>query len=126
MHNKTTILLVEDDHDIRDIASLRLRGAGYHTMSASDGDEGVRRAVTEQPDAIVMDVRMPHKDGMTALSELKAGSTTRNIPIVMLSASIVDQHRALEAGASFFLAKPYKGNDLLATVSAAINKKPLD
>ena len=124
MSDHTTVLLIEDDRDIRNVASLRLRAAGYETMVAGDGEEGVRKAVNETPDAIVMDVRMPKKDGMAALEELKEYEETRNIPIVMLSASIVDQQRALEAGARFFLTKPYQGRDLLATISAVINDAP--
>ena len=116
------ILLVEDDREIRTIAALRLRSAGYATVAASDGQQGVRMALSERPDAIVMDVRMPKKDGMMALTELKEHAETRHIPIVMLSASIVDQQRALDAGARFFLTKPYQGHDLLATVSAAIGE----
>ncbi|MBC8354328.1 MAG: response regulator [Planctomycetes bacterium] len=122
MSDQTTVLLIEDDGEIRHIASLRLRAAGYKTMDAEDGDEGVLKAVAEHPDAIVMDVRMPKKDGMTALVELKEHKETRNIPIVMLSASIVDRQRALEAGARFFLTKPYQGRNLLATVAAAVDK----
>ena len=124
MSDQTTVLLIEDDREIRSVASLRLRAAGYNTMDAADGEEGVRKALAEHPDAIVMDVRMPMKDGMTALAELKKQEETRDIPIVMLSASIVDQQRALEAGARFFLTKPYQGTDLLATVTAAINRNP--
>jgi DNA-binding response OmpR family regulator len=89
-------------------------------IQAGDGEEGVRKAFEEQPNVIVMDIRMPKKDGMTALAELKMNEETRHIPIVMLSASIVDQSRALDAGARFFLTKPYHGRDLLATVAAAV------
>ena len=93
-------------------------------MAAADGEEGVQRAVADRPDAIVLDVRMPKKDGMTALAELQEQDETRHIPVVMLSASVVDQQRALEAGARFFLTKPYQGRDLLSAVSAAIDKDP--
>ena len=122
MSEQRTVLLVEDDAEIRDVASLRLRTAGYHTVHAADGEEGISKALECHPDAIVMDVRMPKTDGMTALTTLKARRETQRIPIVMLSASIVDQQRALEAGARFFIAKPYQGRDLLASVSAAIEE----
>ncbi len=104
------------------MAELRLKSAGYHTSVASDGDEGVRKAIEDKPDAIVMDVRMPKKDGMAALIELKEMEQTKCIPVVMLSASIVDQQRALDAGARFFLTKPYQGQDLVASVSAATRR----
>ncbi len=126
MSEQATVLLIEDDREILNVAALRLRAAGYATLAAADGEEGVRRAVSDHPDAIVLDVRMPKKDGMTALVELQEQEETRHIPIVMLSASIVDQQRALEAGARFFLTKPYQGRDLLSAVRAAIDTNPRD
>ena len=126
MSDNATVLLIEDDREILNVAALRLRAAGYATMAAADGEEGVQRAVADRPDAIVMDVRMPKKDGMTALAELQEQDETRHIPVVMLSASVVDQQRALEAGARFFLTKPYQGRDLLSAVSAAIDEDPQD
>lgn len=120
-----TVLLIEDDQEIRHVAALRLQAAGYNTRDATDGERGVRQAIEELPDVIVLDVRMPKKDGMTALAELKAHEATRDIPVVMLSASIVDQQQALDAGARFFLTKPYRGQDLLAMVSGALTGQPM-
>ena len=65
MSDNATVLLIEDDREILNVAALRLRAAGYATMAAADGEEGVQRALADRPDAIVMDVRMPKKDGMT-------------------------------------------------------------
>lgn len=114
------VLLIDDNHDVVRAAGLRLRTAGYHTLAAYDGDEGIKSAVENRPEAIIMDVRMPGKDGLTALSELKRRDDTRHIPVVMLSASIVDQKAALEAGAAFFLKKPYHGDILVRAVDAAV------
>ena len=126
MSDHATVLLIEDDREILNVAALRLRAAGYTTLAAADGEEGVQKAVADRPDAIVLDVRMPRKDGMTALVELQEQDETRHIPVVMLSASVVDQQRALEAGARFFLTKPYQGRDLLTAVSAAMDKDPYE
>jgi len=125
MRDVATVLLVEDDREIRNVAALRLQAAGYRTVTAENGAVGVRLAMAEHPDAIVMDVRMPTMDGVTALIALKAQAGTRGIPVVMLSASIVDQQRALEAGARFFLSKPYQGAHFLATLTAAIQNNAL-
>lgn len=114
------ILLVDDDHDILRGACLRLRAAEYVTMTVEDGEQAIAAAVANQPDAIVLDVRMPKKDGLAALEELRSQTTTRDIPVVMLSASVVDEKRSLNAGARYFLRKPYRGNDLLAAITAAI------
>lgn len=119
------ILLVDDDPQLIRATQLRLRAAGFETDSAFDGDEGVHAARALQPDAILLDVRMPRKDGLTALAELQANPETRHIPVVMLSASVVDQKRALDAGASCFLTKPYDGKNLLATVEAVLEKSQL-
>lgn len=116
------ILLVDDDRDILRGTSLRLRAAGYETIVAEDGAEGLVNAVKHIPDAIVLDVRMPHMDGLTALSKLRQSGATRHIPIIMLSASLVDQGPALDAGARFFLTKPYQGQSLLDAVAAVVSE----
>ena len=117
---KPRILLVDDDNDLVRGASLRLRAAGYDSIEAHDGREGVDSAVREHPDAILLDVRMPNMDGLTALAELQSQESTKHIPIVMLSASIIDQQRALDAGARFFIKKPYQGTSLVAAIQTAL------
>ena len=114
------ILIVDDNHEVIHGATIRLRQAGFEALSASDGCEGLSSAIREQPDAILLDVRMPGMDGLTALYELKRRTDTRAIPIVMLSASVVDQKAALDAGARFFLSKPYQGKNLLDAIEVAI------
>jgi CheY-like chemotaxis protein len=114
------ILLVDDDRDVLLGATLRLGAAGYETMVAHDGEEGVAAAMKNRPDAIVLDVRMPKMDGLSALAKLRERAETKHIPIVMLSASLVDQQAALDAGARFFLSKPYQGKTLLAAIQSAM------
>jgi DNA-binding response OmpR family regulator len=120
MPEQLTVLVVDDDCEIVTAATLRLRAAGYRTRSAFDGESGLALTVECHPDIILLDVRMPRKDGLTALRELKNRSDTKDIPIVMLSASIIDQQAALDAGARFFLKKPYRGDILVQAVDAAL------
>jgi CheY-like chemotaxis protein len=120
------ILLVEDDRDVAFGASLRLRSAGYETLIAHDGHEGVSVACKALPAAIVLDVRMPRMSGLVALGKLKKDDRTKHIPIVMLSASVVDQQAALDAGARYFLTKPYQPTTLLTAVERAISENPHD
>ena len=120
MCEQPTVLVVDDDYEIVTAATLRLRAAGYRTRMAYDGESGVALAVKCHPDAILLDVRMPRKDGLTALRELKLRDDTKGIPVVMLSASIVDQQAALDAGARFFLKKPYCGDTLVRAVTSAL------
>src|SRR5687768_10811049 len=103
MPNQRTVLLVDDDPDIAAAAQLRLHAAGYETVYAADGREGVEGAVRCRPDVILMDVRMPNLDGFGAIAQLKQRDDTHHIPIIMLSASVSDQRAALDAGARFFL-----------------------
>lgn len=117
------VLIVDDNVEIVQATSARLRAAGYETICAFDGAQGVRLATTDSPDAIVLDVRMPVQDGMTALAELKRRDDTRDIPVVMVSASVVDQHTALESGARFFLRKPHDGRKLVDALNTIVSSK---
>jgi CheY-like chemotaxis protein len=114
------VLLVDDNHELVDAAALRLRAAGYETLRAYDGQQCIASAVSHHPDAILLDVQMPVKDGLTALAELQASEATRSIPIVMLSASIVDEQAALQTGARFFLKKPYESQNLLRALATVM------
>jgi len=120
MTDPATVLIVDDDDEISSAAGLRLRAAGYHTLTAGDGEAGVAAAVANQPDVILLDVRLPRRDGLSILCELKRRSETKHIPVVMLSASVVDQQAALDAGARFFLRKPYCGDMLVQAVRTAL------
>lgn len=120
MNANCRILIVDDDVDICQGTSLRLQAAGYRAILARNGEEAVASAVANHPDAIVLDVRMPKLDGLTTLSRLKHDEETRNIPVVMLSASIGDRKASLDAGARYFLDKPYPGNALVEAVTSAI------
>ena len=114
------ILVVDDDAEIRYGAQLRLQAAGYVVIVACDGEQALDVASRYHLDAILLDVRMPCMDGLTALGKLREHPRTADIPVVMLSASIIDQQAALEAGARVFLKKPYHARDLLTIVSTAI------
>jgi DNA-binding response OmpR family regulator len=122
MPDPPTVLLVDDDRDLLRGTSLRLKAAGYRTILACDGEEGLDCATRHRPAAIVLDVRMPRKDGLTTLAELQARVTTKCIPVVMLSASLGDQRAALENGARFFLRKPYSGAMLINAVKKVIEE----
>jgi DNA-binding response OmpR family regulator len=125
MTNDKHVLIVDDEEELVRGISLWLTKAGFDTFVAHDADEAVAAAQTRQPDAVVLDVRMPGRDGLSALKELRNSPATMHIPVVMLSASLIDQQRALDAGARYFLSKPYEGKELIAAVTAAINDPTL-
>jgi DNA-binding response OmpR family regulator len=120
MSEAATVLVVDDDEEIVRAACLRLRAAGYKALEATDGQAGMAAAVADRPDLILLDVRMPKKDGLAVLAELKHRSDTKHIPVVILSASVVDQEAGLDAGARFFIRKPYSGATLMQAVRTAL------
>ena len=119
---KGHVLIVDDNHDILIGAELRLRAAGYMPQLAYDANEALRRISDSRPDAIVLDMLMPGMNGLELISHLRRSPVTRRIPVIMLSASLSDKQSALDAGARFFLSKPYDAEHLLAAVGAAIHE----
>lgn len=118
-----TVLLVDDDPMLTMAASLRFEAAGYRTRQAEDGQAALDAVAEETPDLIVMEVRMPRLDGIAALRQLRVDGPTSKIPVVMLSASLQHQDTALDAGASFFVKKPYLGADLMEAAAEAMRVK---
>lgn len=114
------VLIVDDDYEVAEALSVRLAGAGYRVLTARNGQEGIESAVLHGPDAVLMDIRMPVKDGMTALSEMRTHPDTRHLPIIMLSASVRDQQTALDYGARFFIQKPYDARTVLSALEASM------
>lgn len=115
------VLIIDDEAEIREGASRWLQARGFETSFAGDGQIGFESAQADVPDAILLDVLMPRMDGMETLAELKASPRTEKVPVVMLSASLRDEQRALDAGARFFVNKPYNGKQLVEAVEAAID-----
>jgi CheY-like chemotaxis protein len=119
---KKKVLIVDDDVDIQKGVSHWLNAAGYETLMASGGEQGVQSATQQPVQAILLDMIMPGKDGLETLAELRSHQETTNIPVVMLSACLRDEQRALDAGARFFVHKPYEGQKLVSAVQAAISQ----
>src|SRR5258708_10505338 len=85
------VLLIDDEDDVREVAQISLEMvANWDVLTASSGTEGVLRAAADQPDAIVLDVMMPGMDGSATFSRLQANPATRHIPVVLLTAKILD------------------------------------
>lgn len=115
---KPKILIVDDDRQIAQGLELRFRAAGFETSLAHDGKAGLALAREWLPDVMVLDLRMPVMDGMKVLAALAGESMTKDIPVVVLSASVVDQVKckSLDLGARCFMEKPFDANQLLSTV----------
>jgi two-component system cell cycle response regulator DivK len=116
------ILVVEDDPRSRRLVHDLLEHAGHRIAEAASGEEGVRLARELAPALIVMDVRLPGMDGITALRHLRAAAATRTIPVVAVTASAMPGDRAQIEAAGFDACeeKPVDVHRLLATVRALL------
>lgn len=104
------ILIVDDEDDIREIATISLEATeGWTIVSASSCSEGVALARSSPPDAILMDVMMPGKDGPAGLAELRSDPVSSHIPVIFLTAKVGegDLRRLLDLGAQGVIAKPF-------------------
>jgi CheY-like chemotaxis protein len=119
MEEKKSVLIVDDDPDVRVAVAHRLERMSYATRTACNGRQALSDIDVSRPDIIILDIRMPGIDGITVLSELKKKEQTKNIPVIMLSASALDRRRAFAAGARFFIRKPYRGSELVAALDVA-------
>ena len=113
-----TILLVEDNEMNRDMLSRRLTRKGYDISIAVDGGEGVRRAQTERPDLILMDMSLPVLDGWEATRQIKNDAATASIPVIALTAHAMsgDEAKCREAGCDDFDTKPVDLKRLLGKI----------
>jgi len=118
------VLVAEDEPDIRGLIVFSLRYAGYKVIEALNGEEAIRLAEEEQPDLILLDVRMPKVSGYEACSVLKAQSSTRGIPIVFLSArgQETEIKQGLELGAEEYILKPFAPDELYQRVGSILER----
>lgn len=110
-----TVLIADDDPDLRELLTLNLELGGYSVEVAENGARAGELARALLPDLIVLDVMMPVRDGLDILRDLKADRTTRDIPVVMLTAlaSDKDAWAGWQAGATYYMTKPFDPDHLL-------------
>jgi DNA-binding response OmpR family regulator len=119
-----TILIVDDDERITTALAIRLRHAGYGVHTADDGFNGLRAAMKERPDLILMDVMMPQGMGFSVAERLKCIGLAQ-VPVIFLTASKRSGLRktAEQLGAAGFFEKPYNADELLAAVSLVLDTR---
>ncbi|WP_373540255.1 response regulator [Chamaesiphon sp.] len=118
------VLLVEDNELNSDMLSRRLQRAGYTVVVASDGAEGVAKAISELPDLILMDISLPILDGWEATQQIKANAQTARIPIIALTAHAMagDREKALAAGCNDYDTKPVELPRLLGKIEGCLKR----
>ena len=116
------ILIIEDETPMRTALADVLEGEGYRPLTAADGEIGLRKAVDEKPDLILLDVMMPKLDGFAVCAELRRMGNA--VPVLMLTAKgqIEDRVNGLDAGADDYLVKPFSTEELLARVRALLRR----
>jgi two-component system, cell cycle response regulator DivK len=114
-----TILVVEDNQVSRELAVELLTAAGYIVLEAEDGLGLIERVKRERPNLILMDLQLPHIDGLTLTRQLKADAETREIPVLATTAYTQPEQkaRALEAGCADYLTKPLDIKAVLSTIA---------
>ena len=120
--SKKKILIVDDEPSIQDLLVFNLEKEGYKTITASDGEEGVAVALSQNPDLILLDVMLPKADGLTVCKRIR--QTLSKTPIIMLSAKgeEIDKILGLEIGADDYMTKPFSVRELIARVKANLRK----
>ena len=117
----STVLVVDDEKNIVQLARLYLNKEGYQVESAYDGLEALKMAKSVRPDLIILDLMMPEMDGLEVCRELRK---TSNVPIIMLTAKgdDIDRIVGLEIGADDYMTKPFNPRELVARVKAVLRR----
>jgi DNA-binding response OmpR family regulator len=119
------VLVVDDEFEIRDLLSRFLTEEGYEVIVASNGEEALELAETENPEVILLDIKMPGIDGIEICKKLKAKETTRFIPVIMATALWDTYSEAIESGAEDFVTKPFNLKELSHRVKSILRVRYL-
>ena len=119
------ILIVEDNSKNLKLLRDTLRVKGYHTIEAETGEEGVQLARERRPALILMDIQLPGMSGIEAFRELRADPTTRAIPVIAVTASVMaqDRQKIMAAGFDGYQSKPIKVKEFVDAVREALDRR---
>ena len=123
---KKSVLVVEDEEDIRELVSYHLLKEGYQVAGVASGEEALATAEAQPPDLILLDLMLPGVDGLTVCQRLRSNPRTESVPIVMLTAKGEESDivGGLNLGANDYVTKPFSPKVLLARVRAVLRRMP--
>src|SRR5438093_4127852 len=112
------ILVVDDDRRVRELLEIALTAHGFAVLTAADGDEGIKRALGQRPDLVILDVRLPKKSGLEVCDALRGDVDDPSVPIILVSAAVETDARlqAFARGADDYLSKPFSPKELIARI----------
>ena len=113
------ILIIDDDETLLELLADHIQSAGYHTLTANNGQQGLQLALDDEPDLVVLDVMMPSMDGWEVLIRLRENSS---VPIILLTAKgdEIDKLHGFRKGADDYITKPFAIDELLARIRAVL------
>ena len=121
---KRTILVVEDEKDIRELVRFHLAQEGYTVREAESGEKALQQVGVERPGLVILDIMLPGTDGLEICRRLRTSEATHTLPIIMLTAKAteVDRVLGLELGADDYITKPFSPRELVARVRAVMRR----
>jgi len=119
------ILVAEDERDILELISFSLRYGGFEVIEALNGVEALEKTFSEQPDLVLLDVRMPKMSGFEVCRKLKNDERTKDIPVVFISAKGQEAEikQGLALGAEEYIVKPFAPDELIRRMKAVLKRK---
>lgn len=124
-NTQATILIAEDDPDIRDLVAFRLERSGWTVVEAGDGQAAIDLARSHRPDVAIIDWMMPVKSGLEVITELRSDPDLASIPVLILSARAQEQDivQGFTTGANDYLTKPFSPNELHLRVQSLLARR---
>jgi len=121
---KTTVLIIEDEKNIRELIKYNLQDDGYLVSEETSGDSGLRRIQQDLPDLVLLDLMLPGMDGLSVCKAVKQNPKTASVPVIMLTAKgeEIDKVLGLEIGADDYITKPFSPRELVARVKAVLRR----
>jgi two-component system phosphate regulon response regulator PhoB len=122
------LLVIDDEPAIREMVRFTLSRSGYECIEAEDASQAKQLIVSESPDLLLLDVMMPGQSGLDLARELRSRESTKELPIIMLTARCSDQDkiRGLDVGADDYITKPFSPGELVARIKALLRRSSLD